>query len=107
MGPRAVLKRIREDLPQAREALRELPGIVHYLSEQIAHGRNRPKMDVPELAQIRDQLRKQQRQRYWLAVGATAIVTGTLILTWGFLPAVGWTLIAAGIIAILVARPGA
>ncbi len=105
MGPRAVLKRIREDLPQAREALRELPGVVHYLSQQISHGKLSFRLDAPELAEIRDQLRKQQRQRYWLAVGATAIITGTLILTWGFLPAVAWTLISIGIIGIFIGRP--
>jgi ubiquinone biosynthesis protein len=105
MGPRAVLKQIREDLPQAREALRELPGVVHYLSQQISRGKLWFRLDAPELAEIRDQLRKQQRQRYWLAVGATAVITGTLILTWGFLPAVAWTLISGGIIGIFIGRP--
>ncbi len=105
-GPRAVLQQIREDLPQAKEALRELPGVIHYLSRQISEGRLKFKLDVPELAEIRDQLRKQQRQRFWLAVGATAVVTGTLILTWGFLPALAWTLISLGVIAIFVAKPG-
>jgi ubiquinone biosynthesis protein len=105
MGPRAILKQVREDLPQAREALRELPGVIHYLSEQISQGKLKLRLDAPELAEIRDQLRKQQRQRYWLAVGATAIVTGTLILTWGFLPAVAWAMISAGIIGIFIGRP--
>ncbi|NIV17714.1 MAG: ubiquinone biosynthesis regulatory protein kinase UbiB, partial [Woeseiaceae bacterium] len=105
MGPRAVLKQIREDLPQAREALRELPGVVHYLSQQISRGKLWFRLDAPELAEIRDQLRKQQRQRYWLAVGATAVITGTLILTWGFLPAVAWALISIGIIGIFIGRP--
>ena len=76
-----------------------------YLSEQISHGDLQLKVQAPELQEIRDQLRKQQKQRYWLAVGATSIVTGTLILTWGFLPALAWTLIAAGVLATFAGRP--
>jgi ubiquinone biosynthesis protein len=86
VGVRATVDRLRDDLPQIRDAVRELPGIIHYLSQQISRGDLKLNLQSPELEQIRDQLTKQQRQRYWLAVGATAIITGTLILTWGFLP---------------------
>jgi ubiquinone biosynthesis protein len=105
VGARAMLDRLREDLPQVRDALRDLPGVIRSLSEQISRGDLKLNLQSPELKQIRDQLRKQQRQRYWLAVGATAIITGTLILTWGFLPSVAWTLIAAGIFATIAGRP--
>ncbi len=105
VGGRAMLRNLREDLPQIREALRELPGVVRYLSKQISHGDLKVRVNAPELREIRDQLRKQQEQRYWLAVGATTIITGTLILTWGFLPALAWTLIAAGVFATFAGRP--
>lgn len=105
VGGRAMLRNLREDLPQIREALRELPGVIRYLSKQISHGDLKVRVNAPELREIRDQLRKQQKQRYWLAVGATTIITGTLILTWGFLPALAWTLIAAGVFATFAGRP--
>ncbi len=105
VGGRAMLKNLREDLPQIREALRELPGVIRYLSGQISHGKLQVRVQAPELREIRDQLKKQQKQRYWLAVGATTIITGTLILTWGFLPALAWTLIGAGVLAIFAGRP--
>ena len=105
VGGRAMLKNIREDLPQIREALRDLPGVIRYLSEQISRGDLKLNLQSPELGEIRDQLRKQQKQRYWLTVGATTIITGTLILTWGFLPSVAWALIVAGIIATIAGRP--
>jgi ubiquinone biosynthesis protein len=105
VGGRAMLRHFREDLPQIKEAIRELPGVVHHLSEQISQGDLQFRLQAPELQEIRDQLRKQQRQRYWLAVGATSIVAGTLILTWGFLPALAWTLIAAGVLATFAGRP--
>ena len=105
VGGRAMLAHLREDLPQIRDALRELPSVVRYLSAQISQGKLQFNMQSPELVEIRDQLRKQQRQRYWLAVGATAILTGTLILTLGFLPSVAWALIAAGVLAAIAGRP--
>jgi ubiquinone biosynthesis protein len=105
VGGRAMLKNLREDLPQIREALRELPGVIRYFSEQMSHGNLQFKVRAPELKEIRDQLRKQQKQRYWLAVGATTIITGTLILTWGFLPTLAWTLISAGVLATFAGRP--
>ena len=105
VGGRAMLRNLREDLPQIREALRELPGVIRYLSKQISHGDLKVRVNAPELREIRDQLKQQQKQRYWLAVGATTIITGTLILTWGFLPALAWTLIAAGVFATFAGRP--
>jgi ubiquinone biosynthesis protein len=105
LGARALLQHLREDLPQIRDALRELPGVVHYLSKQIAGGDLQIRMQSPELEQIRDQLRKQQKQRFWLAVGATAIISGTLILAAGFLPSAAWAIVAAGVIATFAGRP--
>ena len=105
MGPRAMLKQLREDLPQAREALRELPAVVHYLSEQISEGRLHLRLDSAELGEIREQLEKQQKQRYWLTVGATAIIAGTVLLALGFVPIVGWVLVSAGFFGIFIGRP--
>ena len=105
VGGRAMLKNLREDLPQIREALRELPGVIRFLSEQISHGKLHIDVHAPDVMEIRDQLRGQQKQRYWLAVGATSILTGTLVLTLGFLPAGAWVLIAGGALAIFAGRP--
>ena len=106
VGPRAAIRQLREDLPQIREALRELPGIVRYLSGQIENERRLLEVSSPELASIRDLLRRQHRQRFLLASGATAIISGALIaiLTTGTWP--GWLLIGAGLISLYTARPG-
>ena len=106
VGPRAAIRQLREDLPQIRESLRELPGIVRYLSGQIENERRLLEVSSPELASIRDLLRRQHRQRFLLASGATAIISGALIaiLTTGIWP--GWLLIGAGLISLYTARPG-
>ena len=48
VGPRAAIRQLREDLPQIRESLRELPGIVRYLSGQIENERRLLEVSSPE-----------------------------------------------------------
>jgi ubiquinone biosynthesis protein len=105
IGPAATFERIRHDLPQIRDALRELPGVVRYLSEQISQDRLHFDIRSPELREIRDQIRAEQKQRVLLAAAGTAFVSGILILTLGAAPVTGWLLLAAGVAAGAAARP--
>jgi ubiquinone biosynthesis protein len=105
VGGRALLKDLRENLPQFRDAMRELPGIIQNLGEQAAEGRVQFKLQSPELRQIQKQLANQQRQRYWLTAAATAIVSGVLVITLGSTPELAWVLLAAGAMAAYAARP--
>ncbi|MGI9205917.1 MAG: ubiquinone biosynthesis regulatory protein kinase UbiB [Woeseiaceae bacterium] len=104
IGPRAALDQLREDLPQIREAARELPGVVRYLSEQISNDSLKFDLKAPELEQIRDQLKAQHKQRFTLTVGATALVCGTLILTLGSTAILGWALVAVGALISMAGR---
>jgi len=105
VGGRAMLKDVRDNLPQLRDALRELPAILHHLGEQVAEGRIRFNVNSPELKQIHRQLDEQRRQRYWLTAAATSIVTGALVMTLGPLPSLGWALLGIGAVSAWVARP--
>ncbi|MCG8369859.1 MAG: ubiquinone biosynthesis regulatory protein kinase UbiB [Proteobacteria bacterium] len=105
LGGRAMLRDVRDNLPQLRDALRELPAILHHLGEQAAEGRIRFNVQSPELEDIRRQLGEQRRQRYWLTASATSVVGGALVVTLGSLPWLGWTLLGAGALAAWVARP--
>ena len=105
IGARAVLKDFRENLPQLRDALRELPAIIQHLGEQVSEGQMNAGPQPPDLRQIQEQLATQQRQRYWLTIAATAIVSGMLVLTSGSLPELAWPLLAAGALAAFAARP--
>lgn len=105
VGGRAVLKDLRENLPQFRDAMRELPGIIQQLGEQASEGRIKFDLQSPELRRIQEQLATQQRQRYWLTAAATAVFSGTLILTLGSFPELAWALLAAGAFAAYAARP--
>jgi len=105
VGPQAIVNDLRENLPQVREALRELPGIIHSLSEQARQGKLRVRVDTPELKEIRQQLQVQQEQRFMIGTGGTAIISGTLVLTLGSIPLLGWGMLAAGFVAIFAGRP--
>ena len=105
VGGRAMLKDVRENLPQLRDALRELPAIVQHLGEQIAEGSIQVDMKSSALNQIKGQLDEQRRQRYWLTTAATGAVSGTLVLTLGSLPILGWSLLAVTVVAAFIARP--
>jgi len=105
VGGRAMLKDVRENLPQLRDALRELPAILNHLGEQVAEGRIRFNLQSPELKDIRQQLKEQRRQRYWLTAAATSVVAGSLIMTLGTVPGLGWALLCVGATAAYIARP--
>ncbi len=105
VGGRALLKDVRENLPQLRDAMRELPAILRQLGEQATDGKIRFDMQSPELGKIQKQLSEQQRQRYWLTAAATGVVAGTLVLTLGSIPVLGWSLLAGAAVAGIAARP--
>jgi len=105
LGPRAAVRQLREDLPQIRDALRELPGVIKYLSEQIADGELNLDMRPPELDEIREQLKTQQKQRFSLTIAASALISGTLVLTLGSSDIIGWLLVAGGALITFIGRP--
>jgi hypothetical protein len=47
----------------------------------------------------------QQKQRYRLAAGATSVIAATLVLILSGPGVLGWTLLVAGVLAIIAARP--
>jgi len=105
VGPRAMIDDFRENLPQLREALRELPAVLKQLGDQLGEGRLRFNLQSPELDEIRHQLDAQRRQRYWLTLAATCAAAGTFVTVAGGLLWLGWGLLGAGAVAAWAARP--
>ena len=105
VGGKAFLKDIRQNLPQMRDALKELPTILRYLGEQAAEGHVNLNLKSSELTEIKNLLAEQQRQRRWLTAAAAAVFSGGLILMFGAIPELAWGLFAAGALAVFAARP--
>jgi ubiquinone biosynthesis protein len=107
IGGRAALDQLRQDLPQIRDALRELPGVVRYLAEKISHDDLKLQLNAPEIAALRRDLAMQQRRRYFFACGATAILSGVLVLLLGNVAWAGWLLVGTGIALVAGGKPKA
>jgi ubiquinone biosynthesis protein len=105
VGGKAVLESLRENLPQLRDAIRDLPGVIRHLSEQASRGKLQMNIESPDLRALRRALTEQQRQRFYLGVGGTAGICGALLIGTGSAPVFGWILLAVGIFSILIARP--
>lgn len=105
VGGRAMLESIRANMPQLREALRELPVVLRNLSDQAADGSLSMKVKSTELDEIRRQLQDQQQQRFRLGLGATAGICGTLVLALAATPWIGWTLIGGAAVCLYSGQP--
>jgi ubiquinone biosynthesis protein len=105
VGGRAVLEGLRENLPQLRDALRELPGVIRMLAEQASDGKIRMSIEAPELRELRRMLQRQQRQRIFIGAGGTATVCGTILLGLDTATPLGWFLLVCGVVSIFLGRP--
>ncbi|NNF40584.1 MAG: ubiquinone biosynthesis regulatory protein kinase UbiB [Woeseiaceae bacterium] len=105
IGGRALLKDVRDNLPQLRDAVRELPAILRQLGEQAAEGRNAADLPSSELQTIQRALGRQRRQHFWLALAVTGALTATLLLLLSPLAWIGWPLLAVSAVAAIAARP--
>jgi ubiquinone biosynthesis protein len=94
VGARAMIDDLRENLPQLRSALRELPAVIRELSDRAKAG------DLGELE-------RQRQQRYWLIVAMTALLAGTLVLTLQGSTIIGGGLLVSGALGVFAGRPNA
>ncbi|MDX1499869.1 MAG: ubiquinone biosynthesis regulatory protein kinase UbiB [Woeseiaceae bacterium] len=67
VGPKAAVRDLKENLPQLRHALRELPAIVNYLAERAAAPPGQRAGREAALNELRAELAALRRQRRWLA----------------------------------------
>ena len=80
VGPRAVLDDFRENLPQLRQSLRDLPTVLKQIADQASLEDPAVRKQVDEFQKLRADMREHQRQRYWLTAAATGVISGTLLL---------------------------
>ena len=80
IGPRAMLEDFRENLPQLRQSLRDLPTVLKQIADQASSEDPAAKKQVAEFRKLREDMREHQRQRYWLTAAATGVISGTLLL---------------------------
>ena len=102
-----MIDNLRENLPQLRQALRELPGVIRELSERATAGDIALDLRSDEIERIRRELEGQRQQRYWLIVAMTSLLAGTLVLTLQGNLYIGGGLLVAGALGVFAGRPNA
>ena len=104
VGVNAIVKNIRDNLPQLRETLREMPNILKKLTTSVNDNDSHARQSL-EIQNLKNQLYKQQKQRFFISIGSTAIISATLILLFSNITWLGWLLIILGITSIIFANP--
>ena len=105
VGGRAILKDLRQNLPQIRDTLKDLPAILRYLGRQ-ASSHSDLRSESLDLQEIKKLMAKQQRQqkRNWLMVAAIMVISGGLALHFSAFPELALGLFSAGILAAIISK---
>jgi len=79
LGPAAMLDDLRENLPQLRDALRELPAAIRYLAERAESGNSDRTQQIDEIRKIRLELKSLHRQRMWLTAAIVLVSAAAVV----------------------------
>jgi ubiquinone biosynthesis protein len=81
VGPAAFISDLRENLPELREAMRELPDAIRHLAAQAKNDNINGRKQAAEIQQLRDELKRQGKQRFWLTIAATAAIVAAIVFS--------------------------
>ena len=100
-GPKAMVKRLRQELPEIRYMVDRLPAIARTLMDKV-------EQDEKPLGPDRAQLERWARSRHFAFAGAVCVLGGAVLLGAAVQPVwAGWGLGAAGLVLLYMGRPQA
>jgi ubiquinone biosynthesis protein len=106
VSPRAVLKRVRAQLPDVLLALQQVPQIFQTAVRDATEGRLRLTVENPGVAELRDEIRRSDSRRDTAIAAAVLWLSGLLWLTLSTqIPWLGWLQMTAAIVLFVVSRP--
>jgi ubiquinone biosynthesis protein len=113
LGPRALLRTLRRELPRWWEIAPQFPGIAHEVFERARNGRLELGWKSAELQQLRTQIGLNQRRMYFAIVGSALVLSSAVTLAvdayalphWTTVPVLGWTLGVLGLLLLARAWP--
>ena len=102
MSPRAVLRRVRTQLPDTIEALKQVPQLFQVAVREAAEGRFRLNVENSGGLALREELRRSQARRDAAIVAGVLWISGLLWLALSArYPWFGWAQMAAAVLAML------
>ena len=112
VGPKAFIKRMRENLPALSEHLPEMPALIHRVLKDAKDGKLQIEWQSKELHAIREEIRHSNKRTTYAFAGAGLLISGAVLAG---LPPVGLATLPAqllaggvaltGVIILLFARP--
>ena len=114
MGPLALLRALRKELPKWWQWLPELPGMVHDTLQKARDGELALEWKSKELERIRKQIRQNHRRLYFTITGSGLVISAAVVLGMdrfapsgeAIIPWLGWLLGALGLFLLIRAWPG-
>ncbi len=100
VGPKAFLRKMKENLPQMSEELPEIPKMAYQVLKNAQAGKLRVEWQSKELVALRADLQKGQRRTQQSIAGGAFIVSATLLAT------LGTPLLSASLVPIVSASLG-
>ena len=113
IGPRAVLKKLRQNLPRWLEQLPELPNQMETLLRQASSGEVKVKLQQQLAQDLRQEIRHANQRTFFAVVGAALIISAAVIFglnennitTIADIPIISWISGLLGIFILLIAWP--
>ncbi len=106
VSPQAMLKHFGEKLPELSDIVRQLPDVAHRLLQEIADGEFKIRVENRGVDEIREQLKRSDRRRFYLVSGAASLLSGAVLVGMDVQPPfIGWIVAVAGVILLLRGRP--
>lgn len=113
LGPRALLRALRKELPRWWEIAPQFPRIAHEVLQRARAGNLELEWKSKELAQLRRQIRINYERMFFAIVGSGLIVSSVVALgieayapsDWAAGPLISWGLAGLGVICLLRAWP--
>jgi len=104
IGPRALMKTLKKELPKWWQIVPELPGLVHMALKQKQRNEENGGL-AEQVSELRQLIRRQQQRRITVQTGGVFLLSGIVALGFGFdpytdftaIPAPGWWLSATGL----------
>ncbi|NGX17341.1 ubiquinone biosynthesis regulatory protein kinase UbiB [Wenzhouxiangella sp. XN24] len=94
---RAIVDRLREQLPEVGETIQEFPQVIHAILQRAAEGRLQVEVKHPGIEVLRAELHADRQQRWTTGAGGATFVGGVLWLGLDVSPvAPGWLLLVLG-----------
>ena len=101
LGGRAALRDFREQLPELRDALREMPGLVKRIADKSEAGKLTLRLESEDIRELRRDLGEERRQRRRFSLGIAAAIGGLALATLTTQATLGGILIGAGLLVML------